>query len=68
MSEEDTERYFTRPTTSTTVGTLGGAGIGPVIVWALNAFAGVEVPAEVAASLGAILGNVIGYFFDGGRK
>lgn len=71
MSEENDaapKRLIAPPSTSTTVGTLGGAGVGPIIVWALSAFGGVEVPPEVAASIGAVVGNLIGYFFEGGRR
>lgn len=56
------------PSNSTTIGTIGGAGVGPIFVWALHAFTGVEVPAEIAAAIGSLLGNLIGYFFEGGRK
>lgn len=56
------------PSNSTTIGTLGGAGVGPIIVWALGAFTGVMVPPEIAAAIGSVVGNLIGYFFEGGRK
>lgn len=56
------------PSNSTTVGALGGVGVGTIVVWAITAFTGVQVPAEVAASIGALLANLIGYFFEGGRK
>lgn len=59
-------RYM--PSASTTVGTLGGAGVGPIIVWALTAFTNVVMPPEVAAAIGAVIGNAIGYFFEGGRR
>jgi outer membrane lipoprotein SlyB len=68
MSEDQEEKRRLMPSNSTTVGTLGGAGIGPIIVWALGAFTGVLVPAEVAAAIGSVVGNLIGYFFEGGRK
>jgi outer membrane lipoprotein SlyB len=56
------------PSNSTTVGVLGGAGVGSIVVWALGAFTSVVVPPEIAASIGALVGNLIGYFFEGGRK
>lgn len=56
------------PSNSTTIGTVGGAGVGPILVWALSTFGHVVVPAEIAASIGAVVGNLIGYFFEGGRK
>lgn len=59
-------RYM--PSNSTTIGTLGGAGLSPLIIWALNTYTHANMPAEVAASAGAFIGNLIGYFFEGGRK
>lgn len=56
------------PSNSTTIGTLGGVGFAPVLVWIATTFAHVEMPAEVAAALGSVVGNLIGYFFEGGRK
>lgn len=56
------------PSNSTTVGTLGGGALAPVLVWALGTFTHVTMPPEIAASLGAVIGNVLGYFFEGGRK
>lgn len=56
------------PSNSTTVGTVGGAGVAPIIVWALGAFTNVVVPPEIAAAIGSVVGNIIGYFFEGGRK
>jgi hypothetical protein len=55
------------PSNSTTVGTVGGAGLAPLIVWLISLF-GADVPPEAAASVGALVGNLIGYFFEGGRK
>jgi uncharacterized membrane protein len=56
------------PSNSTTVGTIGGASLAPVIVWIINQFTTQPMPAEVAAPLGAFIGNFVGYFFEGGRK
>lgn len=56
------------PSNSTTIGTVSGVGLGPIIVWAIGTFTGVVVPPEVAASIGAVVGNLCGYFFEGGRK
>jgi outer membrane lipoprotein SlyB len=72
MSEEtptpptNVMRYM--PSNSTAIGTLGGAGVAPIIVWALGAFTHVIVPAEIAAALGSVIGNGLGYFFEGGRR
>lgn len=62
------KRLIAPPSNSTTMGTLGGVGMGPIIVWLITTFTGVEVPPEIAASIGAVIGNLIGYFFEGGRK
>jgi hypothetical protein len=59
-------RYM--PSNSTMVGTVGGVSAAPFIVWALEVFTHQPVPSVVAASLGAFLGQVAGYFFKGGRK
>lgn len=56
------------PSNSTSIGTVGGAGLAPVLVWLLGTVVHVPVPPEVAAALGAVIGNVLGYFFEGGRK
>lgn len=69
MADEDggvVPRYM--PSNSTTIGTLGGAGLSPLIVWALNTYTHASMPPEIAASAGALIGNLIGYFFEGGRK
>lgn len=71
MPEEtsvSSKRLIAPPSASTTIGTFGGVGAGPIIVWALAAFAHVTIPPEIAASIGAFVGNLIGYFFEGGRK
>lgn len=56
------------PSNSTMVGTVGGVGAAPFIVWALETFTHHPVPSMAAASLGAVLGQFAGYFFKGGRK
>ena len=56
------------PSNSTTVGALGGAGLGPILVWVLQTYTHVLIPAEIAIAIGALLGNTFGYFFEGGRK
>jgi hypothetical protein len=55
------------PSNSTTIGTVGGAGLAPLIVWLIGLF-GTEMPPEAAAGVGSVIGNLIGYFFEGGRK
>ena len=45
------------------VRSAGVAGvIVTVIVWALGAFAGVDVPAEVAAALVTVITFIVGFF------
>lgn len=70
MADENQENAARRfmPSNSTTIGTVGGAGIGPIVVWLVGAFGGVTVPPEIAAAIGSVTGNLIGYFFEGGRK
>jgi hypothetical protein len=55
------------PSNSTTIGTVGGAGLAPLIVWLIGLL-GAEMPAEAAAGVGSVIGNLIGYFFKGGRQ
>lgn len=55
------------PSSSTVAGGVGGAGLAPIVVWVVGLL-GVSIDAGTAAALGALLGNLIGYFFEGGRK
>lgn len=41
-----------------------GTPLGVVLVWVLGQF-GVEMPAEVAAALGTVVGAVVGWFKKG---
>lgn len=53
---------------SSTVASVGiGVPVATIISWAVNTFAGVEVPGEVQAAFGAVVSAAIGYFFSGGR-
>lgn len=53
---------------SSTVASVGiGIPVATILSWAVNAFAGVEVPGEVQAALGALVSAVVGYFFHGGQ-
>lgn len=54
------------PSRPVTFGAVGGSPAGVVIVWALQ-LAGLEVPPEVAAGIGSLVGALIGYFVRGGR-
>ena len=55
------------PSNSTVVGGLGGAGLAPLLIL-IAAHFGVPLDASTAAALGSIIGNALGYFFEGGRK
>lgn len=52
--------------------TIASAGIGAplatIVSWALNTFAGIEVPGPVEAAFGALVAAAVGYFFLGGRR
>lgn len=51
-------------TTKTTVGaTVAGGAAGLVVTWAIGAFAGVEVPAEVGGALSTLGAFAFGLIF-----
>jgi hypothetical protein len=53
---------------SSTVASVGvGIPVATVVAWILQQFAGVAVPGEVQAALGALISAVVGYFFTGGK-
>ena len=56
-----------KPSNSTVASVGIGVPAATIISWALNTFAGVQVPGPVEAAFGAVLGAIIGYFFSGGR-
>ncbi len=68
MSEEPQPTKSMMPSNSTFVGTGGGAALAPILVWLFGTFTHVQIPPEIAAGIGAIIGNVLGYFFEGGRQ
>lgn len=69
MSEDNVSKpQRLMPSNSTTIGTVGGAGLAPVLVWIFSTFTSVVMPPEVAAAMGAVIGNLLGYFFEGGKK
>jgi uncharacterized membrane protein YfcA len=57
-----------KPSTSTVSSAAIGVPLGIVVVWALHEFAGVDMPSEVAAATGSLVGALVGYFFYGGRS
>jgi len=57
-----------KPSSSTVASAAIGAPAGIVVVWMVREFAGVDMPAEVAAAVGSIVSFVVGYFFYGGRS
>lgn len=57
-----------KPSSSSVSSAAIGVPLGIVVVWALHQFAGVDMPAEVASAVGALVGALSGYFFYGGRS
>jgi hypothetical protein len=52
-----------------TVASVGiGVPVATVVAWAVATFAGIVVPGEVQAALGALVSAAVGYFFTGGRR
>lgn len=52
--------------------TLASVGIGiplaTIASWVVTTFAGIEVPGPVEAAIGAVLGALAGYWFEGGQQ
>lgn len=67
MKPQALERAHRLPSRPVAVGTVGGGSAAPLVVWLLGLF-GVEVPPEIAATIGSVLGGVFGYIVRGGRK
>jgi len=63
---EETPHPLT-PSTSTVVSVAAGAPLVLVVTWVLDQFFHVQIPPEVAASLGAVVSTIVGYFGNGGR-
>jgi len=55
------------PSNSTIASVALGVPVATVVAWLLQQFAGIAVPGEVQAAIGAIISSVIGYFFLGGQ-
>lgn len=55
------------PSNSTFASVGLGVPVAVIIAWMLGAFAGIEMPGEVQAALGAIVSAVVGFFFNGGQ-
>ena len=54
---------------SSTVASVGlGIPVATILAWVMATFAGVEVPGEVQAAVGALVSAAVGYFFTGGRR
>lgn len=56
-----------RPSNSTLASAAIGAPIAIFVAWLLEISAGIKMPAEVCAALGAIVSAIVGYFAQGGR-
>lgn len=67
MNAAPERRRPSLPSRPVAVGTIGGTSLAPLAVWLLGLF-GIEVPPEVAATIGSLLGGVFGYIVRGGRK
>lgn len=70
MPEEQPKKLDIRPSTSTTVGATLGIPAGIVIVWIIKTFflpPDLELPVEVASAIGAIVAQLVGLPFTGGR-
>jgi hypothetical protein len=53
---------------ASTVASIGlGIPIATVAAWLLTTCCHVDMPAEVQAAMGALIGAIIGYLFNGGR-
>jgi putative flippase GtrA len=50
-----------KPTRKVSGGIVIGAPASVIIAWALREFAGVEMPPEVAAAVGALISIIIAY-------
>ena len=55
------------PSASTAAGLVIGAPLAAIVAWSLKAFAHVDMPAEIASALGALIAAVVGYFPAGGN-
>jgi hypothetical protein len=56
------------PSNSTLVAAFGGGGTAATVVWIAREFFALDIPAEVAVWLGSVLGGLLSYPFEGGRK
>lgn len=56
------------PSASTYAGIGIGVPVATVFAWLMNTFLAVEVPGEVQAAIGALIGTLAGYFFLGGKN
>ena len=53
---------------NSTIASVGlGVPVAVIVAWALNTFAGIGMPGEVQAALGAIVSAGTGFFFNGGQ-
>ena len=57
-----------RPSNSTLIGAFAGGGAATTLIWIAHQFFSVDIPPDVATWLGSVLGGVLGYPFEGGRR
>lgn len=71
MDEKESDgpdrRASLTPSSSTLVGVFAGGGAATTIIWIAKLF-GLDIPPDVATWLGSVLGGLVGYPFQGGRK
>jgi Ca2+/H+ antiporter len=56
------------PSPSTVASIALGVPVATIVSWLLNTFLTVVVPGPVEAAMGVVIGQLMGYFFLGGRK
>lgn len=56
------------PSNSTIASATLGAPLAILLCWLVKAFAHTEVPVEVGAAMGGIIGALAGYFPQGGQS
>jgi uncharacterized membrane protein YfcA len=61
MTDNGTKRHGMKPSTATVSGTVIGGPTAVLIVWAARQFHGIEIPGEVAAAIGTLVGAVVGW-------
>lgn len=61
LSAKTISQTIGAPAVVTTIGTIGGVSLGPLIVWLVAAIWDKQMPAEAAAALGALIAQAANY-------